>query len=165
MKARKTHYHTVGQFTFSGETKTAARQAFDAALASYCEESQSFHVENRYGSIFIIWRDLHGWNVRNIWGDCADPAFVHGSSHTMASCSSCASHESMRDVVQSARMHCAQNHWTYETEDESHVAAAGLATTGESELRRWIRFQREYRRLKAAGHNDSECHEMACRAA
>src|SRR3954454_12453796 len=130
MKARKTHHHTVGRYTFQGATKGEARQAFEAALASYCGEDRTVDVENRFGSVFIIWRDLNGFNVRTIWHEsvCGE-AFEHSHTFTWPSCSD--GTDSFDAVLASARLHCAQNHWTRDTDDDSHVAAAGLELRGE----------------------------------
>lgn len=152
MRKPKTHQISRGMLTGEGPTKAAAKadleRQIDAALAS-----RSVTLEPRFGRVIVIIPTPRGWESTLVYAD------DHGRQFH---CHTSQGHCDHAKVLQSARLNAAQAAWSHETDDEAHIACAGLTIAYTAELRGWITWQRSYRRAIEQDKTDQQAHAIAC---
>jgi hypothetical protein len=156
MKRRKIVTAVRGVLTGRGETKTAAKADLDAQIDWALRSHEPF-VESRYGHLIVIAATPAGWQSMVL-----DRARIaeHGTAHT-ATCLT-GTQETREAVIESSRIHAAQLAWTHAADDDAHVAASGASAPGQADLRRWIDFQRSYKKHLDAGDSPARAHALAC---
>jgi hypothetical protein len=160
MRKTKTIAVTRGHLVGSGKTKTEAKADLEKQIDWACKADLT-HVEMRYGLIVMVVSTPHGWTQKVF-----DPRTVVEGREIAGTC------EIGRDrdytgVLASARLWAAQNAWTIgQIDDEEFIARAGLPENGSgfntaADLRRWIKWQRNYAALIAEGKTPNEAHHLA----
>lgn len=155
MRRNQTRYARRGGLQGSGATVKDAKADLES-LIDYACIIRSPHIETRYGCVLIIAATASGLESRIIQ---SDDIAEHGKVWT---CSSMHFHGEIADEIKSIRNHVAQLAWRHEADDELHISVSGLDEGGKRELARWIQFQRDYAKHKAAGKTDGESHALAC---
>lgn len=116
-------------------------------------------IECRFGWLLFISCTPNGYQYSLV-----SPEGIPHGQQLHSSC--CLGQCSYVDALQAARGHAAQNAWHSDIQDdESFIAAARLSDDKARDLRHWIKWQRSYGRLIAAGHTKNEAFELAGRAA
>lgn len=153
-KIRVERGHLYAEAATKTEAKADLEKQIDWALTQ-----SGPTIECRFGLLLFISAAPSGWQYSIV----AQNFLPHGQQYH-SSC--CLGHCSYVDALQAARGHAAQNAWHSEIEDdEAHITAARLLDDKSRDLRHWIKWQRSYGRLIAAGHTKNEAFELAGRAA
>lgn len=156
MKATKTVTATVHGVEGEGRNATEAKAAAIARLEAATDGDYRPVLLRFNAAEALVWRELDGWRYRIIHQDdygCESGLFAHCLQEPQITKAA---------LIVAAKRHLAQIGWIPGQDDE---AIAYVDAGNRGELARWLRFQNAYRRFKAEGKSDMECHELACRAA
>lgn len=146
-------YARRGNVEASGRTKTEAKAELESQIDWLCAEFYP-HIEKRYNVLIFIHRTSTGWTSKVL-----DPADMkHGA---VAPWCTFQGKDGFAEVLEANRYHAAQLSWHHTADDTAHIEAAGLDKNKAADLARWITFQRNYKKAKAAGASDSEAFNMA----
>lgn len=143
-----------GNVSGEGPNKTVAKADLEKQV-DWLLNAGSVVVEKRYHLLIIVAPIGGGWETKVM-----DPAQAeHGKPVWF---SNLHGPEDRARVLDSCRLHAAQNAWTMYADDLEHIALSGCSPDLQRELTRWCKFQRDYITHKAAGKSDAEAHALAC---
>lgn len=143
-----------GNVSGEGPNKTVAKADLEKQV-DWLLNAGSVVVEKRYHLLIIVAPIGGGWETKVM-----DPAQAeHGKPVWF---SNLHGPEDRARVLDSCRLHAAQNAWTHDTNDFEHIALSGCSLDLQRELSSWCKFQRDYKALKDAGKTDQEAHAGAC---
>lgn len=150
-----------GRLVAFAQTVKEAKSALNDMVARLCSiDADRPHIEFRFGHMFVVSTTADGFQSA-----VSTPEQIATNGHIVRFCCFSGPGRGLADEIDGARLHVAQNAWSADLDDETHIGAAGLSATRESEFRRWIRFQRAYLACKSEGMNDRDswtrAHEIA----
>lgn len=154
MRKPKTVAVSEGRVLGYGQNKSEARIDLKNAIARWCAADET-HIEARFGWLLIAWPTPTGDTAYRIIGP--DNLVDHGKTFH----ATCISNQPFASAIAEARMSIAQNAWDRHGNDEMHAQDAGLKAERADELRRWMKWQRSYEALIAAGKTPAEAHQQA----
>jgi hypothetical protein len=144
------HYGVSGRGRTIKEAKADAGRRIQEMLTG----DYSPHVVTYRGFATLVYREpFSGWCTRNI----ADEDGMRGGTTG----GSCHGYADQYEAMKAARMSVAQLSWT---EDDGLLPPNFLPEREAREFVAWARFQIEYRRLRAEGVPEVDCHRRACEA-
>ena len=157
--ARQKRHFTASHKSLSAEgvTKAEASAKLEAQI-DWALESRPMHVEKRWGWLIIISATALGYESSLL--DVS--ALEHGKQR---SATELHGQVDFNGVLQSKRLHAAQNAWTLDRDTWVFVEQSGLDPHHANELRSWIAWQRRYAEARKNGATDGEAHHQACMAA
>ncbi|WP_166297114.1 hypothetical protein [Bradyrhizobium sp. 2S1] len=154
---RKTKTITVqrGRVVGEGAPKTLANADLASKIDFLCH-AEGAHIEVRFGLVLIVCSGPTAeWSYQIV-----DPAgekdgkvlYQNGLGGNLT----------MRQAISRVRLYAAQRDWRPQIgDDEGFIARAECQPEQVSDLRRWIKFQRSYAELIAAGKTPAEAHQQA----
>jgi len=145
----KGHVATIGPIAIEGPTPSlAATKCSEEVLAALVRLDRGPRVLRWKGHVVIVAPMLDGWGY---WFGGAAGSSSVGLFQTVRG--------EREDAEDHALHHLAQNLWSPEVNDTTFLL--GLPIKVQKELLDWIRWQRDYARLRAEGKTDQEAHAEA----
>jgi hypothetical protein len=155
MTKSKTVTVSEGRVTGIGKTKAEANADLKSQIKGWCDAPDP-HIETRFGHVLIVYYYPSSQCTYMI----LDPDDL--ASHGKVYRPTCVACSTMENMISEARNHLAQMVWSPEGDDELHAIRADLNYDHTSQLRSWMKWQRAYSKLVAAGYSATEAHQMAC---
>lgn len=143
------YYAQIGPVVVEGASKQdAAARCVSAAESALKRLDRGTLIGRFHGALYVVSPTEEG----SYWIE--GYALDHRVSGT---------HPDRESAQDAALHHLAQNLWTHEIGDAESFLV-GLPPKVATEIRGWIRFQREYRAARDRGLTDHEAHRAACEA-